>query len=144
MEHGGGIPCHRKPGKRNRREAGKASNQGNWSWSSHLFHHGDEPGLLPLLLGSGDRPGVAGGAVSAVHVVIDALHRIRVEQALVRGAPVYSRCRASHVADLLEQLLRGGEEPGPSEHRRVAGEGPERARGRGGERPPRLRGRRVR
>lgn len=68
---------------------------------AHLFHHGDEPGLLPLLLGAGDRPSVGGGAVGAVHVVIDALHRIRVEQALVGGAPVHARGSASHVADLL-------------------------------------------
>ena len=25
---------------------------------AHLFHHGDEPGLLPLLLGARDGPGV--------------------------------------------------------------------------------------
>jgi hypothetical protein len=110
---------------------------------AHLFHHGDEPGLLPLLLGAGYGPGVGGGAVGAVHVVIEALHRIRVEQGLVGCGPVHVRGRAPHVADLLEQLLRGGEEPGPAENRRVAGEGPEGARG-GAKRPTGLLRGRVR
>jgi hypothetical protein len=99
---------------------------------AYLFHHGDEPRLPPLQIGVGGR------AVAAVHFVMDGLHRIRVEQVLVGDAPADARGGASHVADLLEQLLRGREEPGPPEHRRVAGEGsvrplqPRRRRGRVG------------
>uniref|UniRef100_A0A0A9F8P0 Uncharacterized protein n=1 Tax=Arundo donax TaxID=35708 RepID=A0A0A9F8P0_ARUDO len=59
-----------------------------------------------------------------VHVV----HGVHVEQPLV-GAPVHGlRGTPAHVADLLEQLLRRPQEPGPAEHRRVAREGPVRAR----------------
>jgi hypothetical protein len=81
---------------------------------------------------------------------MDGLHGIRVEQVLVGDAPVDARGRASRVADLLEQLLRGREEPGPPEHRRVARERsvrplpPRRRRGRVGRERQVLRGEAVR
>uniref|UniRef100_A0A0A8ZRP1 Uncharacterized protein n=1 Tax=Arundo donax TaxID=35708 RepID=A0A0A8ZRP1_ARUDO len=59
------------------------------------------------------------------------------------GAPAHQHGPLAHVADLLEQLLRGPQESGPAEHRRVAREGPVRARdGPGAAELPPLRGRR--
>lgn len=113
---------------------------------THLFHHGDELRLLPLLLGPRDGASVGRCAVSAAEVVIndvmiDAVHRIRVEQALVGDGAVDVRSSAADVADLLEQLLCRAEETGPAEHGGVAGEGTERPRGlrEAAELPPRLR-----
>jgi hypothetical protein len=69
------------------------------------------------------------------------VHMVHVEQALVGGAPVRLRGPPAHVADLLEQLLRGPQEPGPPEHGRVARERPVRPRGAAGELLPPRRGR---
>lgn len=69
--------------------------------------------------------------------------RVHVEQPVV-GAPVRLPGAASDVADLLEQLLRGAQEPGAPQHGRVAREGAVWARGYTGRELPPRRGRRVR